>query len=135
MIAGILVITLVVAVVGIGYWAWRTRRAISDAYMLEWVSIMVAEHIKSTGKLPANWTELKDEYEQLPNLVGEIAIPLAELQQNIDVVFSLNIEEVANRERHDLHYLRLKSGQGAGLSNPSPNGRIWDQVNKMLPPN
>ena len=95
----------------------------SDAYATDWTSIFVIEHIRTTGKWPTAWDDLRDEYDRLAPQ-SHYAWTFEELQERVWFDFDADIHDVrdANPPRH---IFELTSGRHLSY-NGDPNELIRD---------
>ncbi len=134
--AVILVSTLAALVAGFRIYALPSlKRALpspSDAYASDWTAIFVIEHIRTTGKWPTGWQDLRDEFERLAP-ESHYAWTFDELQDRVWFDFDAAINDVraASPPRH---IFALTSGRRISF-NGDPNTLIRDYLRTGDDPN
>ena len=97
----------------------------SDAYASDWTSIFVIDHIRTSGKWPTGWADLRDEYDRLAD-PNHYAWTFEVLQQRVWFDWDATLEIVRDAEP-PLEVFRLTSGRKISY-NGDPNLLIRDYL-------
>ncbi len=81
----------------------------SDAYATDWTSVFVIDHIRTTGKWPTGWHDLRDEFDHLAP-ASHYAWTFDELQDRVWFDFDADIDAVRSADS-PVHIFELTSGR------------------------
>lgn len=135
----VLAILLVVILVGGGWLIWLIRHIVKDttpnAYAVEWVADMVITHMEANnGRWPANWDDLRDDYEHDVQAVRARPWTFDELRSRVEVDWQADPESLARTadpgKDPPFRVIWLKDGSTTHWTGMEPNRTILNYLKK-----
>lgn len=123
-IAGLGLAIVVSAIGFVGYSVYRIGLVVRDAYSAENASIAIAKFIEKQKRPPGSWEELDT---SIRDACAETGYNYEDVVAHTRIDFDL----LKHREDWGAEPLFVTTETGAEFGNPTPNGRILEQLRKL----
>jgi len=125
----VILVALILLFIAAGVWVFRFAKQVvgipREAYASDWTAIFIIDHLRTSGKWPTGWHDLRDEYDRLA-VPRHYAWTFDELQTLIVVNWDSSIDAIRESDV-PLDSVQLTSGRQVSY-NGDPDRLIYDYV-------